>query len=95
MARAIWNGRLLAESGDTVVVEGNHYFPRDAVRSEFLRESRKHTICPWKGRASYLSLVAGEECAGDAAWFYAKPFPLARKIAGRVAFDAHHVRIEA
>lgn len=88
MPRALWNGRVIAESDDTVVVEGNHYFPRDAVRSEYLRASEKHTICVWKGRASYFSLQAEDERAEDAAWFYPKPFRPAARIGGRVAFGS-------
>ncbi len=84
--KAIWNGQVIAESDDTVVVEGNHYFPRESVRSEYLRESPTHSVCPWKGTASYLTLQVGGQENPDAAWFYPEPKEAARQIAGRVAF---------
>ncbi|MCB0474547.1 MAG: DUF427 domain-containing protein [Flavobacteriaceae bacterium] len=84
--RAIWNGQLIAESEDTVVVEGNHYFPPDAIKKEFFTDSDTKTHCPWKGDASYFSLsVNGKENA-DAAWFYPDPKDAAKVIKGRVAF---------
>jgi len=84
--QAVWNGITIAESDDTVVVEGNHYFPLESVDSRFLVRSETHTVCPWKGTASYYSLdVAGERNA-DAAWFYPEPKPEAAEIEGRVAF---------
>jgi uncharacterized protein (DUF427 family) len=84
--KAVWNGTVLAASDDTVVVEGNHYFPRAAVASEHLVESGKTTRCPWKGKASYFHVEARGERNPDAAWTYPKPWPLARRIRGRVAF---------
>jgi uncharacterized protein (DUF427 family) len=84
--QAIWNGVVLAESGDTVVVEGNHYFPREALREEYFRESSKHTTCPWKGEASYLTVVVDGAENPDAAWYYPEPKPAAEEITGRVAF---------
>jgi uncharacterized protein (DUF427 family) len=86
MARATWNGRTIAESGDTVVVEGNHYFPRSAVAPELLRESATHTTCAWKGVASYCDLVVDGAVNKDAVWFYPDPKPAAAEIRGRVAF---------
>ena len=86
MPRAIWNDTVLAESDDTVVVEGNHYFPRSAVREELVRESSTHTVCPWKGTASYLSLEHDGRRSEDAAWYYPQPKDAAAEIAGRVAF---------
>ena len=84
--KAIWNGETIAESGDTVVVEGNHYFPVDSLKSEFFSRSGKQTTCPWKGVASYYDIeVAGHRNDG-AAWFYPEPKPAAAEIAGRVAF---------
>jgi uncharacterized protein (DUF427 family) len=84
--RAIWNGAVLAESDDTVVVEGNHYFPREALKPEFFVASDHRTTCPWKGRASYLTVrVDGAENA-DAAWYYPTPSTAAAQIADRVAF---------
>lgn len=84
--KAIWNGKILAESEDTVVIEGNHYFPEDAVNKEFFNASSTHTTCPWKGVASYYSLkVEGKENP-DAAWYYPEPKEAAKVIKGRVAF---------
>jgi uncharacterized protein (DUF427 family) len=84
--QAIWNGTVLAESDDTVVVEGNHYFPRESLREEYFRDSGKHTTCPWKGEASYLSVVVDGAENADAAWYYPQPKPAAEEITGRVAF---------
>lgn len=84
--RAIWNSTVIAESNDTVVVEGNHYFPLDAVRGGVLEPSSTHTVCPWKGTASYYTLVVNGQRNADAAWFYPEPKPAAKEIAGRVAF---------
>ncbi|MBA3021698.1 DUF427 domain-containing protein [Propionicimonas sp.] len=84
--RAIWNGTVIAESDDTVVVEGNHYFPAESVQADVLRPSATHTTCPWKGEASYYSLEVGELVNPDAAWFYPQPKAAAAEIAGRVAF---------
>lgn len=84
--RAIWNGAVIAESADTVVVEGNHYFPAGAVRTEFLRDSDTHTTCAWKGVASYYSVVVNGAVNTDAAWYYPRPMDGAQAVAGRVAF---------
>ncbi len=84
--RAVWNGTVVAESDDTVVVEGNHYFPMHDVRREVLRPSARATACAWKGRASYYSLDVEGEVNEDAAWFYPEPLPGAEAVAGRVAF---------
>jgi uncharacterized protein (DUF427 family) len=86
MARAVWNGAVLAESDRTVVVEGNHYFPPDAVRGEFLRPSETHTVCGWKGTASYYDVVVGGQVNKDAAWYYPTPSAEAGAIKGHVAF---------
>src|SRR5579884_3117753 len=86
MIRATWNGAVLAESDETVVVEGNHYFPVESVRSEYLRDSASHTRCPWKGIASYYTVVVDGKENRDAAWYYPDPSPAAAEIAGRVAF---------
>lgn len=86
MARAIWNGAVIAESGDTVVVEGNHYFPPEAVRKEFLHPSDHHTVCPWKGTASYYDVVVNGQVNENAAWYYPTPKDAARQITGRIAF---------
>lgn len=84
--RAIWRDTILAESDDTVVVEGNHYFPHDALRQEYFRPSNKHTTCPWKGEASYYDVVVGDEVNRDAAWYYPQVKEAAASIKGRVAF---------
>ncbi|NJK45341.1 MAG: DUF427 domain-containing protein [Pleurocapsa sp. SU_196_0] len=92
--KAIWNGQVIAESNDTVVVEGNHYFPAESVNAEFLRESATHTTCPWKGEASYHSLEVDGQKNPDAAWFYPAPKDAAKRITGRIAFWKG-VKIEA
>ncbi len=87
MARAVWNGEVVAESDDTVVVEGNHYFPRESLRADLVRESATHTTCPWKGEASYLTLQAPDgTTSADAVWYYPEPKEAAQQIKGRVAF---------
>ena len=86
MARATWNGTVIAESDRTVEVEGNQYFPIDAVRREHLRDSSTHTNCPWKGVASYYDVVVDGQVNRDAAWYYPTPKDAARQIAGHVAF---------
>ena len=84
--RAIWRDAVLAESDDTVVVEGNHYFPADSLRREHFRPSETHTTCPWKGEASYYDIVVGDDTNRDAAWYYPQAKEAARQIEGRVAF---------
>jgi len=84
--KAMWNGVVLAESKDTVVVEGNHYFPPEAVKKEFFRDSRTNTTCPWKGIASYYTVVVNGSENKDAAWFYAAPKDAAKSIRDHVAF---------
>jgi len=86
MVKAIWNGQVLAESDRTEIVEGNHYFPVEAVNRELLRESEQHTVCPWKGTTSYYDLVVDGRANKGAAWFYPNPKKAAEHIAGRVAF---------
>lgn len=84
--KAIWNNAVVAESDDTVVVEGNHYFPRDAVDSRYLEDSAHTTGCPWKGTANYYTLVVDGQRNKNAAWYYATPKTAAENIAGHVAF---------
>jgi uncharacterized protein (DUF427 family) len=84
--KATWKGEVLAESDETVVVEGNHYFPADSIRREHFRESETHTICPWKGTASYYDVLVGGDVNKDAAWFYPEPKDAAAEIKDRVAF---------
>jgi uncharacterized protein (DUF427 family) len=86
MPRAIWNNAVLAESDHTVVVEGNHYFPPDALHAEYFKPSATHTICSWKGTASYYDLVVSGQVNQDAAWYYPSPSAAAANIKGRVAF---------
>ena len=86
MVKAVWNGKIIAESTRTEVVEGNHYFPLDDVRQDFLVASAHKTICPWKGTAEYYSLAVDGERNQDSAWFYADPKNAAKNIAGKVAF---------
>lgn len=86
MKKAIWNGKVIAESDATVNVEGNAYFPAESVKKEFLKESDTHTVCAWKGTASYYTLVVDGEENKDAAWFYPEVSELARNIKGHVAF---------
>jgi uncharacterized protein (DUF427 family) len=86
MPKAIWNGKVIAESDKTIVVEGNQYFPPDAVNSEYLQESSTHTVCSWKGTASYYSLVVDGQTNKDAAWFYPQPKDAAKEITNYVAF---------
>ena len=86
MARAVWNGTVIAESDDTVIVEGNHYFPREAIRWAHFEKNDHHTVCPWKGVASYYDVVVGGERNPSAAWFYPETSDAAREIENYVAF---------
>lgn len=84
--KATWNGTILAESDDTIVVEGNHYFPPDSLNREYLRESGNQTFCLWKGQASYYDVEVDGKVNRDAAWYYPTPSPAATRIEGYVAF---------
>ena len=84
--KAIWNGYTIAESDNTVVVENNHYFPKESVKAEYLTDSQTHTTCPWKGLASYYSLSVDGKTNTDAAWYYPNPKPDASQIKDYVAF---------
>jgi uncharacterized protein (DUF427 family) len=86
MAKATWNGVVLAESDDVVEVEGNLYFPAAALNRALTRESSTHTTCGWKGIASYYDVAVGDAVNADAVWYYPDPKPGAEKVAGRVAF---------
>ena len=86
MATATWNGTVIADSESTVVVEGNHYFPLDSVRGDVLRPSETHSVCPWKGTASYYSVEVNGQTNPDAAWFYPSPKDAAAQIKDHVAF---------
>ena len=94
MVKATWNGEVLAESDQTIVVEGNHYFPPDAVRREFFRDSATHTVCGWKGLASYYDIAVDRQVNRDAAWYYPQTTDAARRIEGYVAFW-RGVKVEA
>lgn len=86
LMKAVWKGAVIAESDDTVIVEGNHYFPRESVKDEFLRPSEHHTVCGWKGTASYYDIVVADEVNRNAAWYYPSTKAGAKNIEGRVAF---------
>ena len=86
MPTATWNGTVIAQSDDTVVVEGNHYFPADSVSRALLEDSATRTTCPWKGVASYKTLVVEGQRNADAAWYYPEPKAAAAEIKGRYAF---------
>lgn len=86
VTRAVWNGVVIAESCRTVRMDGNHYFPPESVRREVLVESRRRSLCPWKGMARYFSLRVDGEVNPDAAWYYPRPTFLARRIRNHVAF---------
>lgn len=86
MISATWNGVTIAESDETVVVEGNHYFPSDSVNAQFVRPSKTTSRCPWKGTANYYSLVVDGKTNEDAVWYYPEPSAAATDLKGRVAF---------
>ncbi len=86
MMKAIWNGTVIAESDDTVIIEGNHYFPPESVTNELLRSTDTTSVCPWKGTANYYSIVVDGETNPDAAWYYAETKEAANKLRGRIAF---------
>lgn len=86
MARAIFAGQTIAESADTIVVEGNHYFPPSSVNPEYLVDSDTHTVCGWKGTASYKTVAIGDQKAVDGAWYYPEPLDAAKEITGYYAF---------
>ena len=86
MMKAVWNGKVIAESNETIMVEGNHYFPIDAVKKEYLKESTSQTVCPWKGVASYHNLDIDGKSNKDAAWYYKDPSDLAKAVKDRIAF---------
>lgn len=86
MPKAIWNGAVIAESDYCEVVEGNQYFPPNAVKQEYLQDSSTHTVCGWKGTASYYDIVVDGQVNKDAAWYYPTPKDAAKNIAGYIAF---------
>lgn len=84
--KAIWNNTVIAESDDTLVIEGNHYFPPSSIKKEYFKSSDTHSVCPWKGTASYYTLEVNGEQNADAAWYYPDTSELAKNIKGYVAF---------
>lgn len=86
MIRAVWNGTVLAEAPATVQLEGNHYFPVDALRREYLSDSTTTTVCPWKGTAHYYTVTVDGQVNTDAAWYYPEPSARASEIKDHVAF---------
>ncbi|MBC3845326.1 DUF427 domain-containing protein [Winogradskyella echinorum] len=84
--KAIWNHKIIAESRDTIVIENNHYFPHDSINKEFFKPSETHTVCPWKGTASYYTITVDGKENVDAAWFYPEVSDLAKGIKNRVSF---------
>ena len=86
MPKTIWNGTVLAESDQTEIVEGNHYFPPDSINREFFRENEMHTVCPWKGTASYYNIEVNGKVNENAAWYYPTPKKAAEHITDYVAF---------
>ncbi len=86
MARATWEGAVLAESDDGVVVEGNYYFPAESINKDYFRSNENTSVCPWKGTANYYDLVVGDKENPDAAWYYSEPKEAAKQIKGSVAF---------
>lgn len=94
MVKAIWNGKVIAEADRTEIVEGNHYFPSKSLRGEFFQPSDTHTICPWKGKAHYYTLLVDGKENADAAWYYPDPKPAAQKIAPVLQRNATSVVLE-
>ncbi len=84
--KAIWNGKIIAESDETVIIENNHYFPAESLNKEFFIETEHRTTCPWKGLASYYSLSVDGKVNQNAAWYYPEPSTAAKSIEGKVAF---------
>jgi len=84
--KAIWNGKIIAQSEETVVVENNHYFPPESVNKDYLKSSKTETTCPWKGQAAYYDIVVDGKINKDAAWYYPHPRPLVEKLANYIAF---------
>lgn len=84
--KAIWNNTVIADSQETIIIEGNHYFPAQSIHTEYFTASNTHSFCGWKGEASYYSLSVAGKANTDAAWFYPDPKDAAKEIAGYVAF---------
>lgn len=84
--KAVWNNKVIAESQDTIVIEGNHYFPRESIKSDYFKNSETHSVCHWKGEASYFTVEVDGKSNADAAWYYSEPKEQAKMIKGYVAF---------
>jgi uncharacterized protein (DUF427 family) len=84
--KAVWNNATIAESDNTVIIEGNHYFPADSINKDYFRKSETHSTCPWKGIASYYNVVVDGQTNADAAWYYPQPKDAAKEIKDHVAF---------
>ena len=84
--KASWNGKVIAESDKTIVIEGNHYFPKESIVNDYFKPSETHTVCHWKGTASYYTIEVDGKTNQDAAWFYPESSSMAKSIEGRVAF---------
>lgn len=84
--KAVWNGEVIAESNDTVVVERNHYFPSQSIKQQYVESSAHTSVCPWKGLANYYTIKVGDKRNDNAAWVYQDPLPAAQNIRGRIAF---------
>ena len=84
--KAIWNNKILAESNETIIIEGNHYFPPNSINKELFVESGTHTVCPWKGTANYYTLEVDGKRNDDAAWYYPIASAEAKSIEGHIAF---------
>jgi uncharacterized protein (DUF427 family) len=84
--KASWNGKVIAESDKTIVIEGNHYFPKESIVNDYFKPSETHTVCHWKGTASYYTIEVDGKTNQDAAWFYPETSSMAKSIEGRVAF---------
>lgn len=91
--KAVFNDQVIAESDQTEVVEGNHYFPPESINKEYFKSSDTHSTCPWKGKASYYSLEVDGERANDAAWYYPEPKDAAQQIKDHVAFYTNKVTV--
>ena len=84
--KAIWNDQVIAESDNTIVIENNHYFPKETIKMEFIVDSAHQSSCPWKGEAKYASIKVGDEVNSDAVWYYPEPKEAAKEIKGYYAF---------
>ncbi|HSH02393.1 MAG TPA: DUF427 domain-containing protein [Anaerolineae bacterium] len=94
MPKAIFNGTVIAESDQTILLEGNHYFPPNTIKHQYFMPNSRTTICPWKGMANYYDISVGDQSSTAAAWYYAAPKTAAKEIEGHIAFYSNKVKIE-